>query len=196
MNALADFHLLRPWWLLALAVLPLAAIIWQRRRAQAGNWRAMVDAHLLPHLVDTSIERSKSGAALLAGAVWILACLAMAGPAWEREPMPLYQNDAARVLAIELAPTMLAADIRPTRLERARYKLNDILEESRDMQTALIGYSGDAFVAAPLTDDVNTVRNLIDALDPGVMPVVGNATERAITARRNWLRRRDLIAAN
>jgi len=181
MNALADFHLLRPWWLLALAVLPLAAIIWQRRRAQAGNWRAMVDAHLLPHLVDTSIERSKSGAALLAGAVWILACLAMAGPAWEREPMPLYQNDAARVLAIELAPTMLAADIKPTRLERARYKLNDILEESRDMQTALIGYSGDAFVAAPLTDDVNTVRNLIDALDPGVMPVVGNATERAIT---------------
>lgn len=181
MNALADFHFLRPWWLLALAVLPLAAVIWQRRRAQAGNWRAMVDAHLLPHLVDTSIERSKSGAALLAGAAWILACVAMAGPAWEREPMPLYQNDAARVLAIELAPTMLAADIKPTRLERARYKLNDILEQSRDMQTALIGYSGDAFVAAPLTDDVNTVRNLIDALDPGVMPVLGNATERAIT---------------
>lgn len=181
MSALTDFHFLRPWWLLALALLPLAAFIWQRQRAQAGNWRTMVDAHLLPHLLDTSIERSKSGAVLLAGAAWILACLAMAGPAWEREPMPLYQNDAARVLAIELAPTMLAADIKPTRLQRARYKLNDILEQSRDMQTALIGYSGDAFVAAPLTDDVNTVRNLIDALDPGVMPVVGNATERAIT---------------
>lgn len=181
MSALTDFHFLRPWWLLALALLPLAAVVWQRQRAQAGNWRAMVDAHLLPHLLDTSIERSKSGAVLLAGAAWILACLAMAGPAWEREPMPLYQNDAARVLAIELAPTMLAADIKPTRLERARYKLNDILEQSRDMQTALIGYSGDAFVAAPLTDDVNTVRNLIDALDPGVMPVVGNSTERAIT---------------
>ena len=181
MSALADFHFLRPWWLLALALLPLAAVAWRRVRAHAGNWSAMVDAHLLPHLVDTAIERSKNGGAALAGLVWILACVAMAGPAWERESMPLYRNDAARVLAIELAPTMLATDIKPSRLERARYKLNDILEQSRDMQTALIGYSGDAFVAAPLTDDVNTVRNLIDALDPAVMPVVGNATERAIS---------------
>ncbi len=188
MSALADFHFLRPWWLLALALLPLAAVVWRRVRAQAGNWSAMVDAHLLPHLVDATIEPSNNGAAVLAGVVWILACVAMAGPAWERESMPLYRNDAARVLAIELAPTMLAADIKPSRLERARYKLNDILEQSRDMQTALIGYSGDAFVAAPLTDDVNTVRNLIDALDPGVMPVVGNATERAIN------RAQDLVA--
>lgn len=185
MSIFADFHFLRPWWLLALTLLPLAAVVWRRVRAQAGNWSAMVDAHLLPHLVDVTVERSKSGGAVLAGLVWILACICMAGPVWERESMPLYRNDAARVLAIELAPTMLAADIKPSRLERARYKLNDILDQSRDMQTALIGYSGDAFIAAPLTDDVNTVRNLINALDPGVMPVVGNATERAITQSQN-----------
>ena len=53
-----------------------------------------------------------------------------------------------------------------------------------DYQTALIGYAGDAFVAAPLTDDADTVRNLVDALDPGTMPVAGNATARAIDARR------------
>jgi Ca-activated chloride channel homolog len=180
MNMLADFHFLRPWWLLALVLLPLAGLAWRHVRGEAGNWKSMVDEHLLPHLVDATLERSRSSGAWLAGLVWVLACIALAGPAWEREPMPLYRNQAARILALELAPTMLAGDIKPTRLERARYKLNDILESSRDMQTALIGYSGDAFVAAPLTDDVNTVRNLIDALDPGVMPVVGNAPERAI----------------
>ena len=177
---IADFHFLRPWWLLTLTLLPLIGFAWRHVRGETGNWKSMVDAHLLPHLVETTLERSGNGGAWLAALVWILACVALAGPAWERESMPLYRNDAARVLAIELAPTMLAADIKPTRLARARYKLNDILEQSRDMQTALIGYSGDAFIAAPLTDDVNTVRNLIDALDPGVMPVVGNATERAI----------------
>ena len=177
---MTDFHFLHPGWLLMLALLPLAGFAWRHVRGEAGNWKSMVDAHLLPHLVETTLERSGSGGAWLASLVWILACLALAGPAWERESMPLYRNQAARVLAIELAPTMLAADIKPTRLERARFKLNDILEQSRDMQTALIGYSGDAFVAAPLTDDVNTVRNLIDAMDPAVMPVVGNATERAI----------------
>jgi Ca-activated chloride channel homolog len=198
MSTIADFHFLRPWWLLALALLPLAGLAWRHVRGEAGNWKAMVDEHLLPHLVDTTLEKSRSGGAWLAGLVWVLACVALAGPAWEREPMPLYRNQSARILAIELAPTMLASDLKPTRLERARYKLNDILESSRDMQTALIGYSGDAFVAAPLTDDVNTVRNLIDALDPGVMPVVGNAPERAIAEalklmKQAGLKRAELI---
>ncbi|MEP6882052.1 MAG: VWA domain-containing protein, partial [Dokdonella sp.] len=184
---IADFHFLHPWWLVLLAVIPLAGFAWRHVRGEAGNWKSMVDAHLLPHLVETTLERSGNAGAWLAALVWVLACVALAGPAWERESMPLFRNDAARVLAIELAPTMLAADIKPTRLERARFKLNDILEQSRDMQTALIGYSGDAFVAAPLTNDVNTVRNLIDAMDPGVMPAVGNATERAIDAAQKLI---------
>ncbi len=180
MNAFADLHFLRPWWLLALAVVPLAWFVWRHARSEAGAWRAVIDAHLLPFLIDATPDRARPTAAWLGAIAWTLACIALAGPAWERESLPLYRNDAARVLALELAPTMLAADLKPTRLERARYKINDILVASRDMQTALIGYAGDAFVAAPLTDDINTVRNLVDSLDPGVMPVVGNATERAI----------------
>src|SRR5437764_11843072 len=57
-----------------------------------------------------------------------------------------------------------------------------MLARAGDMQTALIAYAGDAFVVAPLTDDANTVLNLVDALDPSVMPVAGNATGRAIDA--------------
>lgn len=180
MSALADFHFLRPAWLLAVLVLPLAGLVARRVHGRAGAWRAAIDAHLLPHLIDAPAVRTRSVAPWLAALAWTLACIALAGPAWERENLPLYRSSAARVIAIELAPTMLAADVKPTRLARARHKINDILDASRDMQTALIGYAGDAFVAAPLTDDVNTVRNLVDALEPGVMPVVGNATERAI----------------
>ncbi|HNR91192.1 MAG TPA: VWA domain-containing protein [Dokdonella sp.] len=181
MNALADFHFLRPWWLLALLALPLAWVFVRRARGQAGAWRHVVDAHLLPYLLEAAPMQARSTAPWLATVLWPLACIALAGPAWERENLPLYRNDAARVIALELAPTMLAADVKPTRLARARYKINDILDASRDLQTALIGYAGDAFVAAPLTDDIETVRNLVAALDPGVMPVTGNATGRAIT---------------
>jgi Ca-activated chloride channel family protein len=180
MSMLADFHFLRPGWLLLLALAPLIYWYWQHRRTQAGNWQGIVDAHLLPHLVDDQAEPAGQAHVWLAILLLALAGLALAGPAWERQSLPLLRNDAARILALELAPTMLASDIKPSRLERARYKLNDILDASRDMQTALIGYSGDAFVAAPLTDDANTVRNLIDALGPGVMPVTGNDTARAI----------------
>lgn len=180
MSALANLHFLRPLALLLLLALPLFWVAWRHGRSDAGAWRAAVDAHLLPHLIERIDGGSGRAGIVLGALLWGLACVALAGPAWEREAMPLYRNQAARVLALELAPTMLAQDEKPSRLARARYKINDILNRSRDYQTALIGYAGDAFVAAPLTDDVETVRNLVDALDPGTMPVAGNATARAI----------------
>ncbi|MBS0570273.1 MAG: VWA domain-containing protein [Proteobacteria bacterium] len=178
---LANFHFLRPGWLLALIALPLLWRVLSRTGTDAGGWRAVVDAHLLSHLLDThDAARRARLPRWLAVLAWTVACLALAGPAWERLPQPLFENRAARVFALELAPSMSAQDLKPSRYERARFKLDDMLARSAGMQTALIAYAGDAFVVAPLTDDVNTVTNLVDALDPSVMPVAGNDTGRAI----------------
>ncbi len=178
----AQLHFLRPWWLVALLALPL---LWRALRSVGGDanaWRGAVDAHLLKHLLESSDETAAPARAprWLAFGAWALATLALAGPAWERLPQPLYQNKAARVIALELSQTMLAQDVKPSRFQRARFKIADILKRSADAQTALIAYAGDAFVVAPLTDDANTVANLVDALDPTVMPAPGNATSRAI----------------
>jgi len=179
--SLGELHFLRPEWLLALLVLPL---IWRALRT-AGNeasvWHGTIDAHLLKHLLVAGDAGKPSRAPRrLVLVAWALATLALAGPAWERLPQPLYQNKAARVIALELSQTMSAQDVKPSRFARARYKIADILKRSADAQTALIAYAGDAFVVAPLTDDANTVANLVDALDPTVMPAPGNATSRAI----------------
>lgn len=194
MSALAEFHFLRPLALLLLLALPLFWFAWRHSRADAGSWRVAVDAHLLPHLMERVGGGPGRAGVALATVLWTVGCLALAGPAWEREPMPLYRNQAARVIALDLAPTMLAQDEKPSRLERARFKVDDILARSRDYQTALIGYAGDAFVAAPLTDDVGTVRNLVGALDPSTMPVPGNAASRAITAGVNLIEQAGLHA--
>ena len=178
---LGDFHFLRPWWLLGLLALPLLWRVLHRGDAGANAWRGAVDAHLLPYLlVRGTAGRTQRSPHWLLGAAWCFACVALAGPAWERLPQPLYQNRAARVIALELAPSMLAQDVKPSRVERARYKIADILRRSGDAQTALIAYAGDAFVVAPLTDDANTVANLVDALEPTIMPTPGNDTSRAI----------------
>ena len=176
----ADFHFLRPLWLLLLLAAPAFWLLRHRGRADAGAWRSAIDPHLLPHLIERIDAGTGRSGVALAAALWTIACVALAGPAWEREPMPLYRNQAARVLALELSATMMAQDEKPSRFERARYKVVDILERSRDYQTALIGYAGEAFVAAPLTDDIGTVRNLVDALDPSTMPVAGNRASLAI----------------
>lgn len=172
-------HFLRPWWLLALVLLPL---LWRALRADGGlqrSWARAVDAHLLPHLL-AGAEAPRRAPLLLLSAAWVIACVALAGPAWERQPTPLYRNQAARVIALQLSPSMLAADLKPTRLARARFAIRDLLDVLGDGQVALLGYAGDAFVVAPMTDDGATVRNLLMELDPGVMPVSGNATGAAI----------------
>ncbi|MGH8173405.1 MAG: VWA domain-containing protein [Rhodanobacteraceae bacterium] len=192
MSAFADFHFLRPLWLLLLLAVPLFWLLRRHGRADAGAWRDVIDPHLLPHLIER-IDAGSGRAGLVLGiALWTLACTALAGPAWEREPMPLYRNQAARVLALELSSTMMAQDEKPSRFERARYKLVDILDRSRDYQTALIGYAGEAFVAAPLTDDVGTVRNLVDALDPTTMPVSGNRASKAIEQAQDLVKQAGL----
>jgi Ca-activated chloride channel homolog len=176
-----DFHLLRPWWLLALVALPLLWRALAQRGSDAGAWRGAVDAHLLQHLLVKSDDGLPDRwPRRLVAAGWIVASVALAGPAWERLPQPLYQNRAARVFALELSASMFAQDVKPSRYERARFKLIDMLGRSGDAQTALIAYAGDAFVVAPLTEDANTVSNLVDALDPSVMPLGGNASGRAI----------------
>jgi Ca-activated chloride channel family protein len=177
----SNFHFLRSWWLLALVALPLIWRALSHARADAGAWRGVVDEHLLPHLLvrEETAARSQSPRTLAAFA-FALTCLALAGPAWEQLPQPLFQNRAAHVIALELSATMQAQDVTPSRFERARYKIADILARSADGQTALIAYAGEPFVVAPLTDDVNTVSNLVDALEPTVMPVQGNNTGKAI----------------
>ncbi len=178
---LHDFHFLRPAWLLLLLALPL---LWRALRSAGGDaqaWRGAVDAHLLEHLIVRNANAAPvRSPAWLAVAALVLAGIALAGPAWERLPQPLYKNQAARIIALELSSTMLAQDVKPSRYERARYKIADILKRSGDAQVALVAYAGDAFVVAPLTDDANTVANLVDSLDPSVMPAPGNDTGRAI----------------
>ncbi|WP_347260737.1 VWA domain-containing protein [Rudaea sp.] len=176
-----NLHFIRPWWLLLLLALPLLWRALKSAGTDAQAWRGAVDAHLLEHLLVRNADATPARSPIwLAVAALVVASLALAGPAWERLPQPLYKNQAARVIALELSATMAAQDVKPSRYERARYKIADILKRSGDAQVALIAYAGDAFVVAPLTDDANTVASLVDSLDPSVMPSGGNDTGRAI----------------
>ncbi len=94
MHALADFHFLRPLALLLVLAVPLFWLLWRNASTQAGAWRAAVDAHLLPHLLERIDGAAGRSGLWLAAVLWTLASFALAGPAWEREPMPLYRNQA------------------------------------------------------------------------------------------------------
>jgi Ca-activated chloride channel family protein len=170
---MTDFHFLRPWWLLAL--LPLAALLWAlfRRQRGGGDWREFCDAALLPHILVDRPAPAASKTVWLAALTGVLAVLALAGPAWEKLPSPVFRNFSALVVVLDLSMAMDAADLKPSRLERARFKIDDILRARKDGQTALLVYAGDAFTVTPLTDDAATIAAQMSALAPRLMPVQG-----------------------
>jgi Ca-activated chloride channel family protein len=93
----------------------------------------------------------------------ILAITALAGPTWQRVPTPVFRNASALVIALDLSRSMDASDIKPSRLERARYKIADLLKKRKDGQTALLVYAGSAFTVTPLTNDTETINNQLRA---------------------------------
>lgn len=175
-----QFHFLRPWWLLAL--LPLAAVAWLMLKKKLGSrsWEAVVDPALLPYVLSDRGGGSRRVPVMLTALCGVLAIVALAGPAWDKLPQPVYSRHSALVIALDLSRSMDADDIDPSRLVRARYKIRDILKQRREGQTALIVYAGDAFTVTPLTDDTATIASQLDALNTDIMPVQGNRTDLAL----------------
>jgi Ca-activated chloride channel family protein len=152
------FRLLGKWW-------------------STANWEKIVEPHLLQFLATRpAIQKTR----LLP---WImcftgtLLLLALAGPVWEKAPQPLLQKSQARVLVLDLSYSMLATDIKPTRIDRARFKLEDLLKRFVEGETALIVYAGEAFVISPLTHDPATIAALLPGLQPNIMPVPGSRAD-------------------
>ena len=178
-EALQQFHFLQPAWLWALSALPLVWWLAMRGDASARALSRLVDAELLPHLVSGVSRPARWPSGLLALG-WSLAVLALAGPTWHRVNEPMFADRAAQVVAMSLSDRMLARDVAPSRLERARYKARDLLMANKDGLNALIGYAGQSFVVAPLTSDAHSLDALLDAMAPDVMPVEGDNPAQAI----------------
>ena len=132
MNAFElPLHFLRPWWWLALLPLPFAVwMVWRGGSGRAALAR-LVDASLLPFVVHDEAHRRTLGLALLALA-WLLAVVALSGPAWQRSAAPLYVNGAARVVVLSLSNDMLAADVKPDRMTHARFAVHDLIDHAGD----------------------------------------------------------------
>jgi Ca-activated chloride channel family protein len=184
----AAFEFLRPNWLLVLLALPLLAW-WQRRRHRDGGaWQRAVDPHLLPHLLQRSRARRVRAAPLLTLLGATLAIVALAGPSWRQQQVPLWQVQAPLLIALDLSSAMRAADLPPSRLVRARHALAALLAQRQGGQVGLLAFAGDAFTVAPITPDAHTVQALLDSLDPDLMPVDGQRVERAIERARRVAR--------
>ncbi len=173
-------QLLRPDWLWLL--LPLALLVWLlgQRRSQAGSWRSVCDSQLLPYILQGREAKASHWPLIVTGLAGLLAIIALSGPVCEQREQPVFRDQSALVIALDLSRSMDATDLKPNRLVRARLKLIDILKQRKEGQTALIVYAAQAFTVSPLTDDSDTIIALVSSLDSNMMPQQGSDSSIAI----------------
>ena len=183
-----EFHFLRPFWFLAL--LPLAFLLWQiwHQKFHSRSWRSVCDPRLLPYLLTDTGGRQRRWPILLLGLAASLTILALAGPVWEKIEQPVFRQQSALVIVLDLSRSMDATDIKPSRLTRARHKLIDILKQRKEGQTALLVYAANAYTVSPLTEDSHTIVAMVNSLNTDLMPVQGSAPARALQAATNLLK--------
>ncbi len=176
---IANFHFLRPLWLSALLLLPFVS--WWRQRSNArSDWGRIIDPELLTHLQSAQQSKPSSATSWSLIVALCLLIVALAGPSWKKIAQPTVQVSDNLVVVLDLSLSMLADDQAPSRLTRAKQKIQDLLKLRKEGNTALIAFSGDAHIVTPLTDDIRTIETSLGALDPFIMPVIGSRPDFAI----------------
>jgi Ca-activated chloride channel family protein len=171
---------LRPEWFYAFLPLLLFVLFALRRRSTSRSWQSVCDPALLPHVLSDVTLSFSRWPLLLVTLTCSIGIVAMAGPVLHKLPQPVFRETSSLVIALDASQSMDATDVKPSRLERARLKLLDILKMRGAGQTALLVYAADAFTVTPLTDDTATIANLVPALETAIMPAQGSHAEKAI----------------
>jgi Ca-activated chloride channel family protein len=147
----------------------------------ANTWVNHCDAHLLEHvLVGQATRTNKTLYPAYFGIIWCVAIFALAGPTWQFKDVPIYQKRNSTVIALDVSQSMDTTDVSPTRLERAKYKIIDVLRRIDEGQTGLVVFSSEAFVVSPLTSDTNTIESLVSVINSDIVPVKGHSILNAI----------------
>ncbi|MCA9573297.1 MAG: VWA domain-containing protein, partial [Myxococcales bacterium] len=162
--------------LLTLAV--AAALLEASRRRQA--LARLAAPGLLAGLTTTASPRRRAlKRAALVGAT-ALCLLALAGPRWGYEEQEVRREGIELMFAIDTSRSMLATDLAPNRLTRARLAVEDLVRRFPNDRVGLVAFAGDAFLEVPMTLDRQVFVDTLRALRPGVVPVGGSDLAAAI----------------
>lgn len=172
-------HFLRPAWLLALPV--VVGWLWygQQRRQNTGYWHQVLPPQFHSLLLTQGRQQSTQWLNPVLALGWLLAVLALAGPSWQQNTQSPPVAEPL-VVVLEMTPDLYATDTPPNRLQQARHKLLDLLRLRQGAQTGVVVFAGSAHTLVPLSTDLATTQNLLDALTPALMPTPGRRADLGV----------------
>lgn len=181
-------HFLRPQWLWLLVAVPLIYLSFRVRDSARARWKRYIEPDLLDHLLVSRRRRWRFRPIHMVSLLIILGAIAIAGPTWKREQPPFTEDKAPLVIVLDLSQTMNAIDLDPTRLERAKLKLRDLLKVRNGGRTALFVYAGSTHMVLPFTTDFSLFDLYLNSLSTSIMPREGKDTTKALQTVEDFLK--------
>ena len=176
----SHFHFMRPWWLLALVPLLFTLRHLWMASNPLGKWRKIIAPPLLKAMLVSGGQASWFNPISVSIFIVILGIVALAGPSWKQQASPFAEDIAALVIVLDVSSSMQQQDIQPSRLERAKQKVQDLLALRPGGRVGLVVYAGTAHSVIPLTNDPDVVNNFLSAITTQMMPRKGKFPEKAL----------------
>lgn len=182
---LSQLHFACPWCLWIGAAIPLVWVlyfIFYQTNKPGHQLEKFIDSHLLPYLlVNRSAQKSSLWKSLLMWSfVWAFLTLALAGPRWSYREMEVYSRDQSLVILLDLSESMNATDVKPSRIVRAKQKIEDLLNLAKGVKIGLVAFAADPHMITPITDDKETIRHLLPHLSTDLVHVQGSKLSSAL----------------
>lgn len=167
-------------WSLLVIVPALFVFFWWAWRERQRLMTQFIQARLLPGLISGVSPARQKVRFVLITIAFALLIVALARPQWGFTWEESKQKGLDIVVAIDTSKSMLAEDIAPNRLQRAKLAALDLMQQAQSDRLGLVAFAGGAFLQCPLTIDDNAFRQSVEALDVNIIPQGGTALAEAI----------------
>ena len=167
------FHFLRAEYLELLCAGVILMVIGFFFYRESNTWKKSIAKHLQPYVIQKGTIWKPRLIKLSVIIMFILGGISFLGPTWYQVKSPAKKIKSQLVIALDLSKSMLAEDISPNRLERAKFKIHDFLQVNPRAETNLLVFAGSTHTAIPFTTDYRIIEDQINGLKPSMMPVQG-----------------------
>ncbi|MFQ5449056.1 MAG: VWA domain-containing protein [Nitrospinaceae bacterium] len=164
------------FWLVALLTV---FMVWALRKRRQLTER-FCGPSLVSKLVGPGVYSRKTTRAVLLVISVLFLVFATTQPRWGFEWQELRQEGVDIIVALDVSSSMLAEDIKPNRLDRAKRKISDLIQMLEGDRIGLVAFAGTAFLQCPLTLDYAAAKLFLAAMDTGMISSQGTAIGAAI----------------
>lgn len=175
------FRFASPEWLGALSLIPLLFVtLWLGGVRRKRLLERFGDSEVVARLTESVSPGARRAKAILALVAITFLALAMARPQFGTRVETVRRRGQDVMVAVDLSRSMLAQDVAPSRLDRARLAILRLIRNLDGDRIGLVAFAGDAFVQSPLTTDYTAAALFLNAMEPEMMPVQGTDLGEAL----------------